>query len=309
MPSTTRGWTSLPPVTRHADEPANTPSSPPARDRQGAPPSPSSSDARFEDDGAGRLTTTVPVSPSAASTTAPAFGGLHQLALRADGPDFSTYRPGKNNRALLGPIVRQLVADYGVFVDHVYGSVLAAGGSDARFGLEATRKNALYDDSGASPDGPAKIHIGEAELDELLAHTDAPLERRALATFVLAHEYFHVYLGHRDLLQGRKVDGVDVKSHRGLALAAERQADHLAARHLLALGLPLEPVERLFTSHQGLAAGNREHPPGAERALVVTKATAGLDEGLFDNVQVACAPRMAQLRYGERYARLTSDAP
>lgn len=177
----------------------------------------------------------------------PKSGGLHQLALltgevkldRLAAADFSTFRPGFNNRALYGAIVRDLEASFGMKVNHGYGTT-----TEAR---------------------PGHISTNEAEIEEMMQVAKTPEERKAIAAFMIAHEYFHAYLKHPEALFGPRPEGFEIKSYSGAGKILELQVDYLAARYLMARGLPTAPIVEMF-SLPGKFAASAHYPSGAERA-------------------------------------------
>ena len=176
----------------------------------------------------------------------PACRGLHKLAiltgeLQPDAlaaVDFTNYRPGKNNRSLIGAIMRDLEKSFGAKVNLAYGNRCE------------TEENRL-------------VRIGEQELDKNLAkakcHT--PKDKKAVAAFVIAHEFFHAYLRHPEVAFGTRPDGFDVKKS-GYRKIFELQVDYLAARYIQSRGLSLEPVHELFS--QDFEA-SKNYPSGEER--------------------------------------------
>ncbi len=203
-----------------------------------------------------------------AGTTKPAYGGLHQLAVfELQGKvapaaiDFSTYVPGKNNRGLYEAVLRELNAHYGT----TYTSRYSGSGTEVFEG---------------------KISIDEKAMDELLAPLGSAAERRAMATFVLAHEHAHLLLKHLDGLDGKQPYKVQLRTEYRRVI--EMQADYLAAKYLHAKGLDAAPVIALFDS-PSMAAGNKDYPPGAIRkAAVESAAEPGIRADLFQNDVLDC---------------------
>lgn len=198
----------------------------------------------------------------------PAHGGLHQLAMfelqgksSAALVDFSTYVPGKNNRGLYEAILRELNAHHGTD----YTSRYSTGGTEVYAG---------------------KLSIDEQAMDALLAPLTSPAERRAMATFVLAHEHAHLLLKHLDGLDGKQPYRVGLRQEYRRVI--ELQADYLAAKYLGAKGLSTAPVLALFAS-DAMEAGNRDYPPGALRAAAVASAREpGIRADLFQNDVLDC---------------------
>jgi len=185
--------------------------------------------------------------------------------------DFSEYRIGYNNRSLLSEIVRELVAEYGVPVRTGYGDRFMA-------------KEDL-------------ITIHEETLDKYLKDITDSKEREAITRFILTHEYFHVYLKHssiRDELRAPKeieITGPFSKARQQM----EQQVDHLAAKHLHKLGLPLEPIRQLFLRHPELHGGEN-YPTAEERARAVMLAIEPeIHQSYFDNSAVRCVALLGEL--------------
>lgn len=185
--------------------------------------------------------------------------------------DFSKYRIGFNNRTLLGAVIGELVAEYGVSVQTAFKDRLMA-----------------QDDV---------ITIDEVTLDNYLKETADPKEREAIARFILTHEYFHVYLKHSSIRnelrtpQEIEITGPFSEARKQM----EQQADHLAAKHLHKLGLPLEPIRQLFLRHPELHGGDN-YPTAEERARAVMLAReAEIHHSYFDNAAVRCVTLLGEL--------------
>lgn len=216
----------------------------------------------------------------------PRYGGLHRLAIAdfekaelSAEPDFARYRVGFNNRDLLGAIVRDLNTRFGVNIHYGYSSALEAFGRDSRDSGTGFR--------GSRVDG---FHIGEKVIDSLVEPFESAVDRRAVATFAVAHEFFHSLLRHPDVDAGPKSrpNGWRIKSYDKYRALMEIQVDYLAARYLRLLGLPLEPVMEMFNK-PGQFEGGKDYPDGATRAL--SMATAKEPEfrlDLFSNEIVDC---------------------
>lgn len=202
------------------------------------------------------------------STTKPAYGGLHQLAMYElmgkSSPatiDFSTYVPGKNNRGLYEGILRELNAQFGT----TYTSRYTSGGTEVFEG---------------------KVSIDEKAMDALLAPLGSAEERRSMATFVLAHEHAHLLLKHLDGLDGTQPYKVQLRNEYRRVI--EMQADYLAAKYLHTKGLSTAPVVALFESAE-MAKGNQDYPPGAIRKAAVESAREpGIRTDLFQNDVLDC---------------------
>jgi hypothetical protein len=221
----------------------------------------------------------------------PAFGGLHQLALAGIGvpktsellaeADFSTYRAGMNNRALWRPIAEDLNALFGVHISYGYSHALEAFPQ-----LTEPPKGRI----GMTPDVMRRFSIGERALDKLLVHFDRPEEQKAVATFAIAHEFFHTLMRHADLINWgtERPRGFWVKDHKRYERLFELQADYLATKYLLLRGLPAEPVIEMF-GIEGEFKEAPNYPPGEERANNVRRALEpGFDLALFQNEIVDC---------------------
>jgi len=185
--------------------------------------------------------------------------------------DFSQYQIGFNNRPLLESIIRELVAEYGVPVRTAYGD---------RFMVREDL-----------------ITIQESQLDQYMAETTDPKEREAIARFILTHEYFHIYLKHswiRDEFRAPKeieIPGSFSKARQQM----EQQVDHLAARHVHKLRLPIEPLRQLFLRHPELHGGEN-YPSAEERAKAVALAVEPeIHESYFDNSAVRCVALLGEL--------------
>jgi hypothetical protein len=131
--------------------------------------------------------------------------------------------------------------------------------------------------------------IGERMIDKLVAPFESPIDQRAVATFAIAHEFFHSLLRHPDMIN-YGVDrprGYTIKSHDKYQKLFEYQADYLAARYLRLLGLPLDAVVKMFET--GDFEASKNYPSGVERAANVKSA---LEDGfrleLFSNDILDC---------------------
>lgn len=198
---------------------------------------------------------------------APRYGGLHQLAvlelpseLKAGG-DFSQYRIGFNNRGLLGPIVEDLNKRFSTQISYGYSST-----------LEAFANPSVSGGFGFGAQGSRGFKIGEKAIDELVTPFPSPLDKRAIATFAVAHEFFHCLLRHPETLtRGFSTPaGWRVKNSEKQRRLYEFQADYLAARYLRLLGLPLEAVTQMFRT--GKFEEDKDYPNGEMRAANVQSA-------------------------------------
>jgi hypothetical protein len=199
-------------------------------------------------------------------TPAP-FGGLHQLVTHtwtepSDAGQLPTtfdHRPGMNNRAVYEAVVRDLGALLGTKFQTAY----------KRTGVAATT---------------ARIEIDEKAMDAILATATSPEEKRALATFVLAHEAMHVHLRHVDVVEGKRPKALTIKLHAKYRKVFELQADYLAAKYLQLRGMDPEPAARLFDAPGEREQLSADYPPGWLRAEIIrSAATPGLRVDLFQN--------------------------
>jgi hypothetical protein len=218
------------------------------------------------------------------SAEPPKNGGLHQLTLATlelpkktdvSSLDFSTYRPGFNNRALLGPIVKDLELLMGARFPWGYSHELEATSKGGGFGLVSGK------------DGGFKV--GERAIDALVAPFDAPSDKQAIAAFAIAHEYFHAFLHHADIAawSGNAPKGFRVKNAERFRKVAELQVDYLAAKYLMLRGLSPEAVIKMF--EQGEFPASKDYPSGKERADNVRRALEpGFATELFQNEILDC---------------------
>ncbi|MEQ8280191.1 MAG: hypothetical protein RKU31_41360 [Deltaproteobacteria bacterium] len=214
------------------------------------------------------------------TVTDPPVVGLPQLGAMtwtdADvaSTDFAKYRVGFNNRALLSPIVADLNARFGTKISYRYAPVLEAFGPPHKSGVG-------FADS-------TNMAIGEKAIDKLVEPFEAPRDRQAIATFAVAHEFFHALLKHAHLLDfGSSPKGYRIAWGDKYRQMFELQVDYLAARYLKSLGLPLDAVITMFET--GDFEPSEDYPSGEVRADNVRIA---FDEAfrleLFDNDVVAC---------------------
>lgn len=185
--------------------------------------------------------------------------------------DFSSYRVGGNNRSLFEGIIRDLNAEFGDSVTTAYGNYTQA--------------------------KTHQIVIDEAQMDKFLKETEAPTEREAIARFILAHEYFHVILKHpyaQDEI--RTPDEIEITgTYSEARKKMEQQVDHLAAKYLYKLGLPTEPIHRMFSIHPELHGGGY-YPTAGERSEIVLQArNSGIDQSHFDNKAIRCTFLLGKL--------------
>ena len=187
------------------------------------------------------------------------------LVFGVTGVDFSTYRPGMNNRPLYQSIIKDLGEKFGTPVQTAY-----------RKGFEAQID---------------RIVIDEDLMDKYLQEAAVPQEREAIARFILAHEYFHVLLKHPHTSERGEspkeiqIRGTFTEARREM----EKQVDHLAAKYLHDLKLPTKPVERMFQTHPELVHGGDCYPSGEERAKIVSEASKpGIEMSYFDNKAIKC---------------------
>lgn len=199
-------------------------------------------------------------------TPAP-FGGLHQLISHtwSDPTDAGQipatfdHRPGLNNRAFYEAVVRDLGALLGTKFQTAYRST----------GVAAT---------------VARIEIDEKAMDAILATATSPEEKRALATFVLAHEAMHVHLRHVDVVDGKRPKALTIKLQAKYRKIFELQADYLAAKYLQLRGMDPESAARLFDAPSERETLSKDYPPGWLRAEIIrSAATPGLRMDLFQN--------------------------
>jgi hypothetical protein len=228
----------------------------------------------------------------------PAFGGLHALALAkldlegrplAPAPDFSGYVPGLNNRSLYGAIAADLDHAFGVRISYGYSqdetaAFSGSGGPGGQIGFRAGQGRGYT--------------IGERYLDQLLALAPAadPAAKAAIASFVIAHEFFHVLLRHPDLAshRGDRPHGFSVKDYGKYRPFLELQADYLAARYLRKKGLPLEPVAKMFEA--GPFKASEDYPSGATRATGVRAANSDeFNVSMFQNEVLDCLTFLDEL--------------
>ncbi|NBX76912.1 MAG: hypothetical protein EBQ92_10195 [Proteobacteria bacterium] len=189
---------------------------------------------------------------------------LLQKGFSATPLDFSEYRFGQNNRRFFETIIKDLMIEYGQPVTTSYGK-----------------------DFQAKID---RIVVDEDKMEKYLKETQNPKEQEAIARFILAHEYFHVALKHVQTSDRvRSVDGVEILGTFSEARKQmEQQVDHLAAKYLHQLGLPTEPVQRLFLSHPEFHGGD-SYPSAQERVdSVLRGARPGIEESYFDNQFIKC---------------------
>lgn len=178
------------------------------------------------------------------------------------GLDFDDYEAASDNRPLYDAIVSDLERTFGRRVRRTYGDT-----SQASIG---------------------SITIGETQIDELLFGLVSGVRRKAVAVFVIAHEYAHVYLGHPDVLHGQPPPGFSVHATTGYRHILELQADYIAARYVRTRGLPLSAVERMFTDERRFRAAG-EYPGGPERIENVRQAMAPeFRRDLFANELLDC---------------------
>jgi len=214
----------------------------------------------------------------------PRYGGLHPLAILDFDQtprelDFTKYRAGFNNRNLLGPIADDLNKRFGTHLNYGYTQedleAYADPGKRGAFGLHAQ--------------GGRGFKIGERAIDRLVAPFEYGIATRAIATFCVAHEFFHALLRHPevDTPGFRMPSGWRIKSYEKYRPLFELQVDYLAARYLRLLGLPIDPVVEMFRT--GDFPENKSYPSGTARAENVKTA---LEEefrlDLFSNDVVDC---------------------
>ena len=219
---------------------------------------------------------------------APANGGLHQLTLaglepprssaRIDPLDFSQYQPGMNNRGLLAPIAKDLDELFGVRMQFGY---------SAR--LEAFPRMVQQTGIGFTTHRNTDYTIGERAIDKLVEPFADSEHKRAVATFAIAHEFFHALLRHADLVNWgtEKPRGFRVKDYGRYEKLFELQADYLATKYLILRGLPVDPVMTMFET--GDFEETKAYPSGPARANNVRRALEpGFDVALFQNDIVDC---------------------
>ncbi len=199
-------------------------------------------------------------------TPAP-FGGLHRLMTHAwsdptdtgQVPATFAHRPGLNNRAFYEAVARDLGALLGTKLETAY----------RRTGVVAKL---------------SRIEIDEQAMDTILATATSPEEKRALATFVLAHEAMHVHLRHVDVVDGKRPKALTIKLHAKYRKIFELQADYLAAKYLRLRGMEPAPAARLFDAPDEREKLSKDYPPGWLRAEIIrSAATPGLRMDLFQN--------------------------
>jgi hypothetical protein len=178
--------------------------------------------------------------------------------------DFAEYRTGQNNRRFFETIIKDLIAEYGHPVTNSYGK-----------------------DFQAKID---RVVVDEAKMDKYLKETQDPKEREAIARFILAHEYFHIALKHVQTSDRvRSVGGVEILGTFSEARKQmEQQVDHLAAKYLHQLGLPTEPVQRLFLSHTEFHGGEGYPSPQERVEAVLRGGKPGIEESYFNNRFIKC---------------------
>lgn len=238
----------------------------PANDNTFTPPDPRL-EARKEPPPVAEVTSEVVAKTAQHDAPKPRYGGLHQLAVldlpetTKAGGDFSQYRIGFNNRGLLGPIVEDLNKRFGTSISYGYSST-----------LEAFANPSVAGGFGFGAQGSRGFKIGEKAIDELVTPFPSPLDKRAIATFAVAHEFFHCLLRHPETLtHGFSTPaGWRVKSYEKQRRLYEFQSDYLAARYLRLLGLPLEAITQMFRT--GNFEENKDYPNGEMRAANVQSA-------------------------------------
>ncbi|MCK6548354.1 hypothetical protein L6R52_21075 [Myxococcota bacterium] len=218
------------------------------------------------------------------SAEPPKNGGLHQLTLATielpkksavSDLDFTSYRPGLNNRALLGAIVKDLEQLMGVRLAWGYAHELEAHSKSVGLGFLPTK------------DGGFKV--GERAIDALVAPFDDPKDKQAIAAFAIAHEYFHALLQHADIATwaGNAPKGFRVKNAARFRKVAELQVDYLATKYLMLRGLPTDAVLKMFET--GRFEASADYPSGQERADNVRRALEpGFALELFQNDILDC---------------------
>jgi hypothetical protein len=189
---------------------------------------------------------------------------ISQTLYSATAIDFAEYRTGQNNRRFFETIIKDLIAEYGHPVTNSYGK-----------------------DFQAKID---RVVVDEAKMDKYLKETQDPKEREAIARFILAHEYFHIALKHVQTSDRvRSVGGVEILGTFSEARKQmEQQVDHLAAKYLHQLGLPTEPVQRLFLSHTEFHGGEGYPSPQERVEAVLRGGKPGIEESYFNNRFIKC---------------------
>jgi hypothetical protein len=213
--------------------------------------------------------------------------GLHQLAFAGFGPvklekepiDFGGYRSGSNNRTLYKRITDDLDALFDVKIPYRYSRTLEAFPRIVEGPISF----------GFSGRGSGGYAISEPGLDLMISPYREPQERRAIASFAIAHEFFHAYLRHADMSNWgtERPRGFTIKDHARYEHVFELQADYLATKYLMLRGLPAEPVIHMFES--GEFPETHSHPAGPRRAENVRRALEpGFELELFSNEVVDC---------------------
>ncbi len=150
----------------------------------------------------------------------------------------------QSERALYTAIIDDLVRTFGVPVRQRYGP-----SSQATTGT---------------------ITVGEVQLEELMASVPSTIAKKSIATFVLAHEYSHVYLEHPNVVRGHPPVGFAIHAG-GYRRILELQADYLAARYVRSRGLSVTPVAQMFEDPVRFRPAGA-YPSGDERILTVRRA-------------------------------------
>ena len=178
-----------------------------------------------------------------------------------------SYVVGRNNRRIIQALVTELEQKHGIRANVAYGAE-----------IEATID---------------KISINEKDLDKFWEFAKTPKDKEAFIRFIIAHEYFHVALGHPDLADGRKVAGVKDMVFMEDRRNFERQVNHLATREVIAAGLPIDVIRDFFKSD--LYPVNDHYPPAEEQLKVVESALLpSVDESIF-NEGIDCRPLLRRL--------------
>lgn len=216
----------------------------------------------------------------------PRFGGLHQLAVldfenatQTPDLDFTKYRAGFNNRNLLGPIADDLNKRFGTHINYGY----------TQEDLEAYADPGRRGGFGLLAQGGRGFKIGERVIDRLVAPFEYGIATRAIASFCIAHEFFHALLRHPEIDSPgfRTPDGWRIKSYDKYRPLFELQVDYLAARYLRLLGLPIEPVVEMFRTQE--FKEGKDYPSGLVRAdNVKTALEEEFRTDLFSNDIVDC---------------------
>ncbi len=205
------------------------------------------------------------------------FSFLFSMLLKVgilEAVDFKGYRLGMNNRPLFGEIIANLEKHHSFSVKRA-------------FSREMSSKDQT-------------IYIGEKLMDTYLEPFDAK-GREAVATFILAHEYFHIMLQHNEIncwLQGwkRKFEP-KVKWDNKVWPLMEKQVDYLAALYLKRNGLPLEPVYQVFTQFAHQFKENKYYPGAKERLASIKKAERPtFDMTLFENNLFQCGNLLTRFK-------------